>query len=169
MDQGTTAGRAAGRQSERGFSLIEALFAILILVVGVGGLVRAIAHASRARQAAAATGLATRVARDRMEALLAAPFSRGWPGSGYHGDVTPGGSVAIEGAGSPGYFEFFGDNGEPGDRRSARYEVRWRIAELTPPGDSRLASLRLQVVALPVSGGNGSVVRLESVRVANGE
>jgi type II secretory pathway pseudopilin PulG len=169
MDSGAVARRARRGPGDAGFSLIEALFAILVLVVAVGGLLRGIAQASRARQAAAETGLATRMARNRMEELFAAPFSRGWPGSGYHRAVAPGGSVAVEGDGSPGYFEYFGGNGEPSDRRSARYEVRWRIRELTPPGKSRLASLRLEVVALPVSGGRGSVVRLEAVRVASHE
>ena len=154
---------------EKGFSLVETLFAILILVVAAGGLVRGIAQASRARQAAAFTGLATRIAQGRMEQLLAAPFSRGWPASGYHEAVAPGGSADLEGAGAPGYFAFFGEDGEPSDRRNARYEVRWRIRELVPPGDGQLASLRVEVVALPVSGATGPIVRLESVRVANRE
>ena len=159
-------GRAPG---ERGFSLIETLFAVLLLVVAAGGLVRAIAQASQARQAAAYTGLATRIARARLEALLAAPFFRGWPWSGYHAAVTPGGSVEIGGAASPGYVAYFREDGTPGGRDDARYEVRWRIRELIPPGGDQLASLGFEVVALPVSGTHGPVVRLESLRVANGE
>lgn len=169
MDESTAFTAIRRESGERGFSLVETLFAILILVVAAGGLVRGIAQASRAREAAASTGLATRIARGRMEQLLAAPFSRGWPWSGYHAAVTPGGSVEIEGAGTPGYFAFFGEDGAPSDRRNARYEVRWRIRELVPPGDGRLAALRVEVLALPVSGGAGPVVRLESVRVANHE
>lgn len=169
MDQETT-DRTAGRTpGSDGFSLVETLFAVLVLVVAAGGLVRALAHASEGRQAAAHTGLATRIAEARMEELLAAPFWRGWPWPGYHAAVAPGGSVETGGAGAPGYFAFFGEDGEPADRRSARYEVRWRIRELVAPGGDRLAGLRFEVVAMPVSGGRGSVVRLESVRVANGE
>ena len=104
-----------------------------------------------------------------MEDFLGAPFSRGWPWSGYHAAVQPGGSVGIGDGGSPGYFEYFGEDGEPSDRDSARYEVRWRIREVTPPGEGQLASLRFEVVAMPVSGGRGPVVRLESMRVANRE
>ena len=160
---------AQREEREAGFSLVETLFAVLILVVAAGGLIRGIAQSSRARQAAADTGLATRIARGRMEELLAAPLRRGWPWSGYHEAVTPGGSIELGNAGTPGYFAYFGEDGEPSDRRAARYEVRWRIRELTPPGKDRLASLRMEVVAMPVSGGAGPVVRLESVRVANGE
>lgn len=164
-----TTHQAARRPGDDGFSLVETLFAVLVLIVAAGGLLRALAQASQARQAAAHTGLATRIAEARMEELLAAPFWAGWPWPGYHAAVAPGGAVEIEGAGAPGYFAFFGEDGEPADRRSARYEVRWRIRELVAPGGDRLAGLRFEVVAMPVSGGRGSVVRLDSVRMASRE
>ena len=169
MDQGAAHRPAAPPPGEGGFSLVETLFAVLVLVVAAGGLVRALAQASQARQAAADTDLATRLAEARMGELLAAPFWRGWPWPGYHAAVAPGGAVEIEGAGAPGYFAYFGEDGEPADRRSARYEVRWRVRELTPRGGDRLAGLRLEVVAMRVAGGRGPVVRLDSVRVANRE
>ena len=164
-----TAHEPARKPGEEGFSLVETLFAVLVLIVAAGGLVRALAHASEGRRAAAHTGLATRIAEARMEELLAAPFWRGWPWPGYHAAVAPGGSVETGGAGAPGYFALFGEDGEPADRRSARYEVRWRIRELVAPGGDRLAGLRFEVVAMPASGGRGAVVRLDSVRVANRE
>ena len=169
MHAGTAHRPATRTPGEGGFSLVETLFAVLVLVVAAGGLVRALAQASQARQAAADTDLAARIARGRMEELLAAPFWRGWPWPGHHAAVAPGGTVEIEGAGAPGYFAYFGEDGEPAERRSARYEVRWRIRELVPRGGDRLAALRLEVVAMPVAGGRGSVVRLDSVRVANRE
>ena len=169
MDQGTADRPAAHPQGKDGFSLVETLFAVLVLVVAAGGLVRALAQASQARLAAADTDLATRIAQARMEELLAAPFWRGWPWPGHHAAAAPGGSVELEGAGAPGYFAYFGEDGEPADRRSARYEVRWRIREHAPRGGGRLAALRLEVVAMPVAGGRGPVVRLNSVRVANRE
>lgn len=161
------------RKSERGessgFSLVEVLFALLVLAVAAGGLFRAIAQASQARRAAADTGLATRVARAKLEGLLAVPFSRSWPWSGYHPAITPGGSADPGDTPIPGYFEYFDEDAEPSDRSGALYEVRWRIRELVPPGGDRLASLRLEVLALPVAVGHGPVVRLESLRVANRE
>ena len=169
MDLGTAHQRAAREPDEGGFSLVETLFAVLVLIVAAGGLVRSLAQTSQARQAAAHTGLATRIAEGRMEELLAAPFWRGWPWPGYHAAVAPGGTVEVEGAGAPGYVAYFGVDGEPADRRSASYEVRWRIRELAARGGDRLAGLRFEVVAMPVSGGRGSVVRLDSVRVANRE
>ncbi|MXW70576.1 MAG: hypothetical protein F4Z74_03875 [Acidobacteria bacterium] len=169
MQPGTAHRPSAGYPREGGFSLVETLFAVLVLVVAAGSLMRALSQASQARRAAADTGLATRIAEARMEELLAAPFSRGWPWPGYHAAVAPGGTVEIEGAGAPGYVAYFGEEGEPADRRSARYEVRWRIRELAPRGGDRLAGLRIEVVATPVAGGRGSVVRLESIRVANRE
>ena len=167
MNHGT-AHRPAREPGEHGFSLVETLFAVLVLVAAAGGLVRALAHASQARRAAADTGLATRIAEARMEELRAAPFWRGWPRPGYHAGVAPGGTVEVEGAGAPGYFAYFGEHGEPADRRSARYEVRWRIRELAARRGDQLAGLHLEVVAMPVSGG-GAVVRLDSVRMANRE
>jgi len=169
MDQGTANRPAAHPRGERGFSLVETLFAVLVLVVAGGGLVRTLAQASRARQAAADTDLATRIAEARMEELLAAPFWRGWPWPGHHAAVAPGGTVEIDGAGAPGYFAYFAEGGGPADRRSARYEVRWRVRELARRGGDRLAALRREVVAMPVAAGRGSVVRLDSVRVANRE
>ena len=169
MERPDTPRRTVCRAAEEGFSLVETLFAVLLLVVAAGGLVRALAQASRARQAAAYSGLATGIARGKMEGFVAAPFSRGWPWSGYHPAVAPGGSVGISGGGSPGYFEYFGEDGQPSDLRSALYEVRWRIRELTPPGAGQFASLRFEVVAMPVSAGRGPVVRLETIRVANRE
>ena len=171
MDDRTESPRRRGRApaGARGFSLVEALLAILLLVVAGGGLIRAVVHAARAREAAASSGLATRIARAKLEELQAAPFFRGWPWSGYHGAVAPGGSVEIGGAGVPGYFDHFGEGGEPADPESAIYEVRWGIHELVPPGQDRLASLRIEVVAMPVTSGRGPVVRLRSVRVANRE
>ncbi len=169
MDHRPVPTRVARRPPSDGFSLVETLFAVLLLVVAGGGLLRAIAHASEARRSAAQTGLATAIARAQLERLVAAPFFRGWPWPGYHPAVAPGGSVELGDAGAPGYFERFGPDGEPADRGAAQYEVRWRIRELAPPGNDRLASLLIEVVALPVSGGRGSVVRLESVRVANRE
>lgn len=169
MERRNEGRRRPRRAGSRGFSLVEVLFAVLLLVVAAGGLVRAIAQASQARRAAADTGLAARVARAKLEDLLAAPFSRGWPRSGYHPVIAPGGSAEPHGAAVPGYVEYFGENAEPSDRASALYEVRWRIRELTPPGADRLASLGLEVLALPAGGGRGPVVRLETVRVANRE
>ena len=157
------------RRPDAGFSLIEALFAALLLVLAAGGLIRAISAASMAGLAASHSGLATRIARARLDRLHAAPFSRGWPLSGYHEAVAPGGSVDPEGPGIPGYVEFFGEDGERTTRGAALYEVRWRIFELMPSGGGRLAGLGFEVVAMPISGGRGPVVRLNSLRVANRE
>ena len=169
MDSQNDRRRKSRRARSRGFSLVEVLFAILLLVVAAGSLVRAVAQTTQARRAAADTGLATRAARARMEELLAVPFSRGWPWSGYHPAITPGGNADPGGPPASGYFEYVGEDAAPADRGSALYEVRWGIRELVPPGGDRLASLRLEVLALPVGGGRGPVVRLASVRVANRE
>ena len=169
MVRTTPTSRARLRRASAGFSLIEVLFAVVLLGVAAGGLLRAVTEASRARQAAAYSGLATRVARARLEDLLAAPFSRGWPWSGYHPAIAPGGSVDPGESGTPGYFEYVGEDGQPAGRAEALYEVRWRVRELEAPGDGRLARLRIEVVAMPASNGRGPVVRLESVRVANRE
>lgn len=156
-------------RADAGFSLIEALFAVLLLVVAAGGLIRAISASSMAGRAAAHSGLATRIARAQLDRLHSAPLTRGWPLSGYHEAVAPGGSVDSTGPGAPGYVAFFGEDGERTASDSALYEVRWRIRELVPAGGGRLAGLRFEVVAMPASGGRGPVVRLESVRVANRE
>ena len=157
--------RAGG---EAGYSLIEVLFAALLLVTAGGGLIRAMSAAALARRLAEDSGLATRIARSRMEELQAAPFRRPWPLNGYHPAVAPGGSTDRTGAGTPGHSRWYDGEGSPAARREAVYQARWRIRELSPGGSGRLRSLGFEVVALPASG-RGAVVRLDSVRVANRE
>lgn len=160
--------RKPSRSGPNGFSLVEALLAALVLLLAAGGLVRAVSASSAAGRAAAHTGLATALARTRLDELHAAPLSKPWPLSGYHDAVAPGGSADPAGAGTPGYVAFFGERGEPASPDAALYEVRWSIRELTSAGSDRLRSLRFEVLAMPSARGRGPVVRLVSVRVANG-
>ncbi len=152
-----------------GFTLVEALLAVLLLVTAAGSLARALSAAALARRSAADTGLAARVARDRMDRLQANRLTDGWPFAGYHQAVRPGGGVDLASDPVPGYVEYFDAAGAPTDQLAASSQVRWRIEELTGPGDDRLAVLRFEVVAGPAPGQRGPVVRLESVRVANRE
>lgn len=153
---------------DAGYSLIEVLFAALLLVTAGGGLIRAMSAAALARRLAEESGLATRIARSRMEELQSAPFRRPWPLNGYHPAVAPGGSTVRTGPGTPGYSRWYDGEGSPATEREAVYQARWRIRELSPGGSGRLRSLGFEVVALPASG-RGAVVRLDSVRVANRE
>ena len=157
----------AGR--ERGFSLLEGLLAALLLAATAGGLLRAMSALASAGRDSARLGLAARVARAQMDRLHAAPLTRGWFLPGPHPTMEPGGSVDPGGTPVPGYFRYFDEEGAAADRSSAVYEVRWRIREGVSPGEDRLASLKFEVIALPFPAGRGPVVRLESLRVANGE
>lgn len=153
---------------DAGYSLVEVLFAAVLLVTAGGGLLRAMSAAAFSRRIAEESGAVTRIARSRLEELHAAPLRRPWPLSGYHGAVAPGGSVSRAGPAAPGYGRWFDAEGRPAARAGAVWEARWRIRELAPAGSGRLAVLGFEVLALPASG-RGAVVRLESVRVANRE
>lgn len=160
---------STGRRRTAGFTLIEALLAALLLVVGAGSLARAVSAATAAGRAAADTGLAARLAQSRMDRLQAARLSGGWLSSGYHDAVAPGGSLGFDTPPTPGYVEYFDREGAPSAHQGAMYEVRWKIGELVGGGSDRLAALRFDVAAGPAHGGRGAVVRLTSVRVANRE
>lgn len=153
---------------EAGYSLVEVLFAAVLLVTAGGGLLRAMSAAAFSRRIAEESGAVTRIARSRLEELHAAPMRRAWPLSGYHAAVTPGGSVSRAGPAAPGYGRWFDAEGRPTGRPDAVWEARWRIRELTPAGSGRLAVLGFEVLALPASG-RGAVARLDSIRVANRE
>jgi len=162
-------GSRASRAGEAGFSLLEALFAAALLVMAGGAFLRSVTAASVAGWSAAGSDLAVRVARAKLDELHAAPLHRTWPLPGYHSAVSPGGSVEIEGSGTPGYQAWFDTEGAETTESGARYEVRWRIREATDGVSGRLAALSFEVVAFPVGEGRDPVVRLSSLRVANGE
>ncbi len=157
------------RRTAAGFTLVEALLAALLLVAAAGGLARGLAAATASGRATADNGLASRIARARLDRLHAARFTAGWLGSGYHGAVAPGGSADFTGPPTPGYVEYFDEAGLPAGRDSASIQVRWRVEEVARPGSDRLAALRFEVAAGPAHGGRGPVVRFVSIRAANRE
>ncbi len=165
--QGTPDPGTCSRQA--GFSLLEAIFAAALLVMAGGAFLRSVTAASVAGWSAAGADLGARVARAKLDELHVAPMHRAWPFPGYHRAVTPGGSVDTVGAGVPGYVAWFDEDGAASSETDARYEVRWRIREAFAGGDGRLAGLSFEVVALPAGNGRDPVVRLFSLRVANGE
>jgi type II secretory pathway pseudopilin PulG len=66
----------AGKKNERGFSLLEAMFASMIMIIGIGGLMAlfVVAAAKNAGQGNQATRC-TEYAQDKMEQLLALPYA----------------------------------------------------------------------------------------------
>ncbi len=153
---------------QAGFSLLEALFAAALLVMAGGAFLRSLTAASVAGMSAAGADLGVRVARAKLDELQAAPMYRSWPLPGYHQAVAPGGSVDPGGTGVPGYVAWYDENGAETTEAGAHYELRWHIREALSGGGGRLAGLSFEVVALPAGDRRDPVVRLSSLRVANG-
>ncbi len=165
----TRSSRRARIRRAAGFTLVEALFAALLLVAAAGSLARGLAAATATGRATADSGLAARIARARLDGLHAARLTAGWLGSGYHDAVAPGGSTDFSAHPTPGYVEYFDAAGLPAGRDAASIQVRWRVEEVARSGSDRLAALRFEVAAGPAHGGAGPVVRLISIRAANRE
>jgi prepilin-type N-terminal cleavage/methylation domain-containing protein len=67
--------RPPSRHSARGFSLVETLVATAILTTALAGLAHLLVAATRANQVARADTMATLLAMQRLEELLARPWS----------------------------------------------------------------------------------------------
>jgi len=84
QDQGTT------RTSEAGFTLIEALIAVLVLVIGIMAIASLFAVAATSNSVANQSTAATSAAAETLEQLKAMPFSALTVGGGLTGTCTAG-------------------------------------------------------------------------------
>jgi prepilin-type N-terminal cleavage/methylation domain-containing protein len=180
-----------GRARERGFSLLEALVAMAILLVVAASVSGLFLSARRAAWAAGVRTLATTIAADKMERLASLSWSvdrSGAPVSDFRTDLStdppgeggsglrasPGGTLARDVAGFADYVDAHGRVIRGGSRvpAGAAFVRRWAIEPLTSdPADS----IVLTVLVLPVAdaarsaAGWRGAVRIATIRTRTAE
>lgn len=145
-----------------GFSLIEALVATLLLASGVAALAWLGVASSRVQAAARDQGMATRLARDKMEQLRALAWTTDAGGAAVSGlTASPPGTLT---ANTPGFFDAVDAAGHElaGEARVGRaaWFRRWAVEPLGAVSDA----MSLQVVVVPASvAGDAGVSRMRAV------
>jgi hypothetical protein len=152
-----TLGMTAG---ERGFSLIEALVATTIMLVGVLPIAQLIAASTKANASARANSLATLLAVTKVESLRAIE----WGGAGLA--PSPAGALSTN---TPGYVEYLDDRGATLNGTGlvagtppvgTVYLRRWSVVVLP----ATLSAVVLQVVVKPWPDRGADAVRVTAVR-----
>lgn len=141
--------------SERGFSLVEVLIAMVILTVGLVSLAQLMVLATRSNALSGYKTSTAAIAKERLELLKSAPF--------YSNPAGPTRNLALQDGGSlidnrPGYFQFYDMEGRPlADGAGAYFVVRWRIQTIAAGGGVGrlpLATVQISVRCLPASEDN---------------
>lgn len=130
----------AERPGEAGFTLIEALTAMVILLFGIAAVANLMVIAGSSNTAANHGTAATTIATQQMELLKAAPFNTLVPGGSITGDVGPPGACG----GAPVTATYQCDAQVAG---VGLVHVRWEIAALPAAPNTRF----VQMVAESVS------------------
>ena len=137
----TRVGRG-GARSEAGFTLVEALCAIVILAFGLIAIANLMLVAATsntvANQGTAATTLATR----QMEILKNIPFTNPPTSATFNPALAPGGNLDADDATPPGYFTPPVDIPGVGEVR-----VRWQITAIPDPTSGATTTLFIAVRA----------------------
>jgi len=152
------------KQSQRGFSIIEATIAVSLLAIGVAGLAQLTVATGQANAAARRATIAQQAAAERMEQLRALAWTSDAgvvPVTDWTSDLTTtpastgGAGLAPTSPGSlttntPGYCDFLDADGRwlAGGTRapaSAAWVRRWSVAAVEPLSDT----LMLRVVVIP--------------------
>ncbi len=140
---------------ERGFSLIEVMIAILILMVGLLSLAQMMALATNANAISGRMTATAALAKEQLELLKAAPFYTNpadiTVGS-INGMLQVGGDLENDAAvGAQDYFQYYDRDGQPlvpNSPATATFVARWRVDQIVPPGgdgNMPLAMLRITV------------------------
>jgi hypothetical protein len=157
------------QSSQAGFSLIEAVIAALILMIGIVFVAQLFVAAIRQNQTSRQATHATAIAQSKLEELNAMPIEQ----LRYGGDLgRRDGGAGEQTAGVDGYRDFVaaadGDEvdrvGVVTDREQADYVRYWKI-EPDPAGWQGMYRISVRVVALaPDRLGTGEEVTLSTVR-----
>jgi hypothetical protein len=127
--------------SSRGFSLVEALIATMVMVAGIVGLAALYDVAIRTNAAARTATVASMLAVDRMEQLRSAPFVIG----GVRPTPSPSGTLS---ANIDGFCDFLDAKSNPARADVATYVRRWAVTPLPSDPDNAIV---LQVVAFAIA------------------
>jgi Tfp pilus assembly protein PilV len=107
-------------QASLGFSLIEALFATAVLIVGAGSLAQLVALSAQANRGSRNLTLSSVLAGQQLEQLRATPFGELAP--------SPPGTLVRD---TSGYVDFLDATGSPVGRSSdAEFTRRWSVEPL---------------------------------------
>ncbi len=140
---------------ESGFSLVEVMIAILILMVGLLSLAQMMALATNANAISGRMTATAALAKEQLELLKAAPFYTN------PADITVGsvnGLLQVGGdlendttVGAQDYFQYYDNDGQPlvpNSPAASTFVARWRVDQIVPPGgdgNMPLAMLRITV------------------------
>jgi prepilin-type N-terminal cleavage/methylation domain-containing protein len=145
----------AGSRSEGGFSLIEVLIAVVILVVGLVYLAQLMVLATNSNALSGYKTSTAAIAKERLELLKSVPFYSDPQGLVRNIVLLDGGSTT---ANQPGYFQFYDADGRPSaDAARASFLVRWRVETVAVGGGAGnlpLATVQITVRCLPASENN---------------
>jgi len=127
--------------SGRGFSLVEALVAMAILIVGVLGLVTMFVYATRMGIRAGHMSVLNHLAAEKMDQLRSLDFD--------HADLSPGVHPAIAAVG-PGSSEYY----YPVPGFSADWSLRWIVTADAPEPDMKTVVVEAGYLVRYDSAGN---------------
>ena len=141
--------------SERGFSLIEVLIAILILTIGLLSLAQMMLIATNSNALSGRMTASAALAKEQLELLKAAPFYMN-PADISSGSINPmlqvGGDIDVDqSVGGQDYFQYYDPDGQPlvpNGPDGGAYVVRWQVEEVVPPlgnGTLPLSMVRITV------------------------
>jgi prepilin-type N-terminal cleavage/methylation domain-containing protein len=143
------------RESERGFSLVEVMIAILILTIGLLSLAQMMMVATNANALSGHMTASAALAKEQLELLKAAPFYLN-PADISSGSINPmlqvGGDIdADRSGGGQDYFQYYDPDGQPlvpNGPSGGAYVVRWQVEEVVPPSGN--GTLPLSMVRITV-------------------
>ncbi len=152
---------------KRGFSLIEVMIAIIILMVGLLSLAQMMVLSTKANALSGRMTSCSALAKERLERLKAAPFYTAPQTRTRNPFLIAGGDLNATVAN---YVQFYDQDGLPSTVANALFEVRWQIEDVASP--LPLEMVRIRMRCLPAAGPGDQfaiigVARFTTFRTAN--
>ena len=146
--------RQLTQERTAGFSLIEVMVSMVILLVGLLALAQMMGVATSSNTLSGRRTSATALAKEQLERLKAAPFYTNPAAKTVNPLLLPSPADSLDNP-AVGYVAFFDPDGQPTAAGTHLFEVRWNIQSLVPtsgaPGNP-LSMLRIEVRCMPAEG-----------------
>ena len=144
---------------EGGFTLIEVMVAILILMIGLLSLAQMMALATNANALSGRMTATAALAKEQLEILKAAPFYNN-PAAinigSINGMLQAGGNINNDtNVGGQDFFQYYDEDGQPlvpNQPGESIFVVRWMVEQVVPPGGD--GNLPLAMLRITVRGEN---------------